>query len=153
MIDLKFTVQARIQKTVSEVFDAVYNPEKLSKYFVTAGASAPLDEGKTVTWEFADFPGPFPILVIQSVKNERLAFQWPAANPLKSGQPYQTTVEITFEKLSQDNTLVSISESGWEESDNGYKDSRGNSQGWMNMITCLKAYVEYGINLRQGMFK
>lgn len=153
MIDLKFTVQARIQKTVSEVFDAVYNPEKLSKYFVTAGASAPLDEGKTVTWEFADFPGPFPILVIQTIKNERLVFQWPAANPLKNGQPYQTTVEITFEKLAQDNTLVSISESGWEESDNGYKDSRGNSQGWMNMITCLKAYVEYGINLRQGMFK
>jgi len=27
-----------------------------------------------------------------------------------------------------------------------------NSQGWMNMACCLKAWLEYGINLRKGMF-
>lgn len=153
MIDLKFTVQARIQKPLSEVFDGIYNPQKISRYFVTAGASAPLDEGKTVMWEFADFPGPFPIIVKQTVMNEKIVFQWDATSPLKSGEPYKTTVEVTFQELEPANTLVSISEYGWEESENGYKDSRGNSQGWMNMLTCLKAYLEHGINLRQGMFK
>lgn len=153
MIDLKFTVQARIQKPVSDVFDSFYNPNKLSKYFVTAGASGPMDEGNTISWEFADFPGPFAVAVKQTIKNEKIVFQWPASSPLKNGQPYNTTVEVTFEKLSESNTLVSISEYGWEDSENGYGDSRGNSQGWMNMLTCMKAYVEYGINLREGMFK
>ena len=36
---LRFTVQARIKKPINEVFDAVYNPKKLSKYFTTGGAS------------------------------------------------------------------------------------------------------------------
>jgi len=44
-MDLRFTVQTKIQKPVSEVFDAVYNPKKLSKYFTTGGADGPLDEG------------------------------------------------------------------------------------------------------------
>ena len=62
-MELKFQVQGKIRKPVTEVFDAVYNPNKLSEYFTTGGASGPLDEGKTVTWEFADFPGAFPVHV------------------------------------------------------------------------------------------
>lgn len=53
-MELKFEVQGRIAKPVDEVFDAVYNPDKLSGYFTTGGASGPLDEGVTVTWDFAD---------------------------------------------------------------------------------------------------
>ncbi|MBX2993472.1 MAG: SRPBCC domain-containing protein [Bdellovibrionaceae bacterium] len=151
-MDLKFEVKARIQKPLAEVFDAVYNPKKLAGYFTTAGASAPLDEGQTVMWEFADFPGPFPVVVQQMVKNERLVFLWDAASPAKDGKPYKTTVEIKFEALEPQNTLVTISEFNWEDSENGYKDSRGNLGGWMHMLTCMKAYVEHGINLRTGMF-
>ena len=43
---------------MDEVFDAVHNSDKLSGYFTAGGASAPLEEGATVTWDFADFPGP-----------------------------------------------------------------------------------------------
>ncbi len=53
-MDLTFPVQTKIQKPVNEVFDAVYNPKKLSKYFTTGGADGPLDEGKTVMWSFTD---------------------------------------------------------------------------------------------------
>lgn len=139
-MELTFKVQARIQKPRAEVFQAVYDPQKLAGYFITAGGSGPLDEGQTVTWEFADFPGPFPVIVKQMLRNEKIVFLWDAASPLKNGQPYKTTVEVTFEELSSSNTLVSISESGWEDSENGYKDSRGNLGGWMNMLTCMKAH-------------
>jgi len=47
-MELKFTVMTKIQKPIAEVFDAVYNPEKLSGYFTNGGASAPLDEETTV---------------------------------------------------------------------------------------------------------
>jgi hypothetical protein len=44
-MELKFQVQARIQKPVEEVFDGVYNPAKITKYFATESASGPLSEG------------------------------------------------------------------------------------------------------------
>jgi uncharacterized protein YndB with AHSA1/START domain len=71
-------VCGNVQKPVAEVFDAVYNPIKLSGYFTTAGASAPLETNTTVSWEFADFPGPFSVYVVESKKNKRLVFEWEA---------------------------------------------------------------------------
>ena len=62
-MELQFRVYGKIARPVAEVFDAVYNPTKLSGYFTTGGASAPLVEGSTVTWDFADFPGAFPVQV------------------------------------------------------------------------------------------
>ena len=52
-MELKFTVQAKIKKSLEEVFDAVYNPKKLSKYFTTGGASGALDEGAESTMGFS----------------------------------------------------------------------------------------------------
>jgi uncharacterized protein YndB with AHSA1/START domain len=152
-IDLTVKVEGRVQRPVEDVFDAVYHPQKISSYFVTAGASAPLDEGKTVTWEFADFPGPFPVEVKQCIPQEKIVFEWEASHKLENGQPYNTTVTFEFKKIADDNTLVTITESGWEKSAQGFLTSRGNTGGWMNMLTCMKAYVEHGINLREGMFK
>ena len=28
----------------------------------------------------------------------------------------------------------------------------GNTEGWANFLACLKAYLEFGINLRKGGF-
>jgi hypothetical protein len=70
-MELKFEVYAKIKKPIAEVFDAVYNPKKLAGYFTTGGASGPLDEGKTVMWDFHDFPGAFPVVVKQSVKTKK----------------------------------------------------------------------------------
>ncbi len=81
-MDLRFTVQTRIQKPVTEVFDAVYNPKKLTKYFTTGGADGPLDEGKTVMWSFIDsgvkIP-PFPVKVKKLVRNKLIQFSWEAS--------------------------------------------------------------------------
>ncbi len=39
---LGFQVQTKIQKPLEEVFNYIHDPEKLSGYFTTGGASAPL---------------------------------------------------------------------------------------------------------------
>jgi len=143
----EFQVQTKIQKPVREVFDAVYNPRKLEGYFTTKSASAPLDEGTTVMWEFADHPGAFPVHVRKVVPNELIVLEWAAG---EGG--YDTRVEMRFVQLDAESTMVTIAESGWKENERGLKDSYGNCQGWMNMSCCLKAYLEYGINLRKGFF-
>ena len=56
---LAFEVYGKIKKPIEEVFDAVYNPRKLSGYFTTGGAIAPLNEGATVHGTFMTFQVPF----------------------------------------------------------------------------------------------
>jgi uncharacterized protein YndB with AHSA1/START domain len=158
-VQLKFQVQTKIQKPIAEVFDAVYNPTKLSSYFTTGGATAPLNEGATVTWRFADYPGDVPVTVKKLVPNQLIVLQWDAYEPPeKTGTAppapvdYKTTVEMTFESLDPNNTLVRISESGWRETQKGLDGSYGNCHGWTQMSCSLKAFLEYGINLRKGFY-
>lgn len=149
-MDLGFKVQTKIQKPVAEVFDAVNDPSKLSGYFTNGGASAPLVEGTTVEWAFADNPGDekikFPVQVKKVIPNELIVLGWEGAKGL------DTHVEMTFEPVGDSETIVRISESGWRETQADLNSSYLNCMGWTQMVTALKGYVEYGIDLRKGAF-
>lgn len=153
-MELKFEVSGRISRPVEEVFEAVVNPEKLSGYFTTGGAEGRIETGATVYWDFHDFPGAFPVRVVEVEKNRRIIFQWESddSDKDKTGA-YNTTVTMRFESLEDGRTLVSIAEEGWRETDAGLKASYGNCKGWMQMLCAMKAYIEHGINLREGMFR
>ncbi len=146
-MELKFQVHAKIAKPISEVFDAVYNPKKLSGYFTTGGASAPLDAGTTVTWDFADFPGAFPVYVHKVEHNRFIELEWQAGDG-----DYLTQVRMEFEALDNDATLVRISESGWRKTPKGLQNSYGNCMGWAQMLLCMKVFVEQGTNLRAFLY-
>ncbi len=146
-MELKFDVYARIAQPVAVVFNAVSDPKELSAYFTTGGASGALCEGVTVAWKFGDSPGSFPVKVTKLVPNERIEFSWET-----NEGGYDTHVVMTFEALDAGTTLVRIAESGWRETDKGQESSYGNCSGWMQMLCCLKAWVEHRINLRQGFF-
>ena len=148
-MELKFQVQIKIQKPLVEVFDAVYNPQKLSGYFTNGGASAPLEPGTTVQWSFEDTPGErieFPVIVEESVKDQRIVLRW------QGNENKLNRVEMTFESTGENETLVKISESGWNEDQKGLDSSYGNCMGWSQMLSALKAYTEYGIDLRKGAY-
>lgn len=146
-MEVRFTVHSKVRRPVAEVFDAVYRPDQLRRYFTTAGASGPLDEGKTVSWEFADHPGAFDIQVKKVIPGKLIVFEWPSDT---GGS--KTRVEMTFEAVDEKTTLVSITESGWPDTPKGRESSYGNCQGWAQMLCCLKAWVEHGINLREGAY-
>jgi uncharacterized protein YndB with AHSA1/START domain len=146
MAEVQFTVHLSILKPVQEVFDAVVNPQKLSGYF-TQTASAPLQSGSSVTWRFAEFPEDVPVIVGKIVPNELITLEWES---MEGG--YNTRVEMKFESLDQNSTLVSITESGWRQTPKGVLASYQNCGGWMNMLCCMKAYLEHGLNLRKGAF-
>ena len=160
-MDLKFRVAARISRPVHEVFEAVADPDKLSHYFTTGGAKGRLETGKTVTWDFHDFPGAFPVQVIEVEPDRKIVLEWKA----NEGEPpnveggemksvdYNTIVTMTFTPLDGDTrTMVEIEEKGWRETEGALKASYGNCQGWAQMLSALKAWIEYGINLRDGMY-
>jgi len=151
-----FTISGRIAKPVAQVFGAVVDPEQLSAYFTTGGAHGWLEKGATVTWDFHDFPGAFPVHVIDVDQDRRIVLRWGApegaAAPDASGERL-TTVTMTFEPLADGRTLVRISESGWSETPAGVKASYGNCEGWTGMLCAMKAWLEHGVRLREGFYR
>jgi len=162
-MELRFRVAARIAKPVHEVFEAVADPQQLSHYFTTGGAQGRLETGATVTWDFHDYPGAFPVEVVKVVPEEKIVLKWaasegeppnlPDVDARERGSDYQTTVTMNFQALDDGRTLVEIAEEGWRENEGALKASYGNCQGWSQMLCALKAWLEHGINLREGMYK
>jgi uncharacterized protein YndB with AHSA1/START domain len=152
----RFSVAGRIAKPVGEVFEAVVNPDSLSRFFTTGGAKGRLETGSVVTWDFADFPGAFPVTVVEVVPDRRIVLRWAAADDAPEGEPesaHDTTVTMDFEALEDGRTLVRITEEGWRETRKGLRASYGNCEGWTGMLCAMKVWLEHGINLREGFYK
>jgi uncharacterized protein YndB with AHSA1/START domain len=149
----EFTVRGRIAKPVHEVFEAVADPAELSSYFTTGGATERLEKGATVSWDFHDFPGAFPVHVIEVVPDEKIVLRWDAAPDDDPAGLYQTTVTMRFEPLEDGRTLVSIHEEGFRENEAGLKASFGNCEGWTGMLCAMRVWKEHGINFREGFYK
>jgi uncharacterized protein YndB with AHSA1/START domain len=148
---LAFRVSGRVARPVHDVFEAVADPDQLSHYFTTAGAKGRLKTGATVVWDFADYPGAFPVHVVDVEPDRRIVLRWQAADG--SAEAGETTVTIEFEQLDDGRrTLVTIAEEGWRESDAGRQASYGNCEGWTGMLCAMKAWLEHRINLRDGFY-
>ena|ERR1700759_841705 len=145
-----FKVFGRIARPVHEVFEAVADPAVLSEYFTTNGAKGRLETGATVIWDFADFPGAFPVHVVDVEQDRRIVLRWAAGDG--GDDPYETTVTMEFEALDDGRTLVTIGEEGWRQTDAGREASYGNCMGWTGMLCAMKVWVEHAINLRDGFY-
>ena len=150
-MSLMFKVSGRIARGVHDVFEAVADPDQLSRYFTTNGAKGRLETGATVVWDFADFPGAFPVHVVDVEQDRRIVLRWQADD--SGDEAYETTVTMEFEALDDGRTLVTISEEGWHDTEAAQKASYGNCEGWTGMLCALKVWVEHGINLRDGFYK
>ena len=149
-------VAARIARPVHDVFEAIADPKQLSNYFTTGGAKGRLESGATVTWAFHDFPGEIPVEVVEVEPDRRIVLRWQAHEVGDTGMlpsDYKTEVHMEFSALDDGRTLVQITEFGWHETPAGLKGSYANCEGWTQMACALKAWLEHGINLREGMYK
>ncbi|MBD0849334.1 SRPBCC domain-containing protein [Maribacter arenosus] len=138
---LESNATIQIQKPVKEVFEGIVNPENMTKYFISE-SSGRLETGKEVIWKFPEFDDKFPVNEIKIDNNSSISFVW---DP-------ETVVKITLEKLPDNSTIVRVNENGKELNENNLKWALENSGGWANFLACMKAYLEYGIQLRKGAF-
>ena len=103
--ELRFTVSGRVSRPCAEVYSAVADPEQLSHYFTTGGAHGRLEPGQEVTWDFHDFPGRFPVTVLEADPPHRIVIEWDARSSTRDDGKTRTTFE--FEPLDDDTrTLV-----------------------------------------------
>ncbi len=133
-----------ILKTPHEVFEAIVDPAQMSNYFISRG-SGRLEEGKVVMWRFPEFDFEFPVRVARIEKDSFVSFRW-------ESDGMDLLVEIRLTPRDSGSTVVRITEGKRQPDEAGLKWLKGNTQGWANFLACLKAYLEYGINLRKGAF-
>jgi uncharacterized protein YndB with AHSA1/START domain len=141
-LEIKAAIQ--ILKPAGEVFDAIIDPVKMSNYFISSGSGI-LVEGHRVLWQFPEFVGEFPVRVGKVEKNSYVSFYWDMDN-------IELFVEISLVQRNNNSTVVTITEKSRDNDEAGIKWLKGNTEGWANFLACLKAYLEYGINLRKGAF-
>lgn len=149
-MDPTFRVFMFVNRPRHEVFEAVADPAELSHYFTTGGAQGRMEKGTTVTWDFHDFPGAFPVHVTDVVEDEKIVFTWAANEP---DADYQIEVTIRFTDVEGGRTKVEVEERGYRSTDASIEASYGNCMGWAQMLAALKMWVEHRINLREGAYK
>ena len=141
-LEIKTAIQ--ILKPVNEVFEAIVDPIKMSNYFISK-SSGRLETGKQIMWQFPEFDMEFPVRVGKIIKDVYISYYWEVDGT-------ELLVEMTLSPRGKGSTLVTITEKGRNNDEAGIKWLKGNTEGWANFLACLKAYLEYGINLRKGAF-
>lgn len=144
-MSLSIKVALKIQKPQAEVFEAIVDPAKMSNYFIAWG-SARMETGKTIEWRFPEMDMQFPITIDKVEANDYISFNWP--NNF-DGKPMLVEMKL---KQMDDGCFVTITEKETENDENGIKWLKSNTEGWANFLCCLKASLEYNINLRKGAF-
>lgn len=140
---LEINVAMQISKPINEVFEAIVNPEKMCNYFISQSTGR-MEEGNDLIWKFPEFDMKVPVKVVKAEPN-LISYYWE-----NSGE--NLLVEMKLSTVGDNFTLVKISEKSMENNEAGLKWLSGNSFGWSNFLSCLKAYLEFGINLRKGSF-
>jgi uncharacterized protein YndB with AHSA1/START domain len=129
---------------VAVVFDAVVDSEKMSNYFIS-GASGPMAVGP-VTWEFGDLGAKVRIDVLEVNKDEKIVWESTAL-----GKPTRSMIQFAAD--GEEATIVTITEGSYAFTRAGVKLALGQNAGWTYTLCALKAYVQFGINLRTGLNK
>jgi len=143
-ITLEVKAAIQISKSVNEVFEAIVDPLQMTNYFISK-ASGPMEENKKIIWRFPEFDMDVPVRVGKIEKNKFITFYW-------DNDGVELLTEMTLTPKTNNSTLVSITEKSMENDEAGIKWLIGNTEGWANFLACLKAWLEYGINLRKGAF-
>lgn len=139
---LQVETHLRIAKLPSEVYEAIVNPDKMSCYFISWGSDR-LDLGTPVTWRWDDYGVQLTVAPRKVDPDRTVSFDWSASGS-------DARVEFSIEPDGEDATVVRVTETGWPLDATGVSRCLQQMQGWTHMLCCLKAWMEYGINLRRG---
>ena len=146
MPQLEVNVALQIQKPPAEVFEAIVDPAKMSNYFISKSTGR-MEAGKELIWNFPEFELDIPIRVGKIEPDKYISYYWKVEGGV------ELLAEITLTPTGPNVTLVRVRETGRENDEAGIKWLKGNTEGWTNFLACLKAYLEFGINLRKGSFE
>ncbi|MGG1661789.1 SRPBCC family protein [Brevibacillus sp. NRS-1366] len=137
----------RIGRPTHDVFEAFVDPVKIGNFWFTS-SSERWEAGKTITMKYEEYNALVDIRVTEIVVNRKIVFQW-------GENEDEHEVTITLKELDHASTIIEVNEEGFKENDEALLSKLvDNKEGWVFMLTCLKAYLECGVTqLRTGIVK
>lgn len=136
----------KISKPVCEVYEAFVDPMKIGGFWFSS-SSERWEQGKTIILEYEEYGAQVEIRVREIEQDKKIVFEWGAAGDSRM-------VTITLSPVDNSECIVEINEEGFNIDDpDRITEMLDNKEGWVYMLTCLKGYLEYGVNLRAALVK
>jgi uncharacterized protein YndB with AHSA1/START domain len=133
----------KIGKPTNEVFEAFVDPAKIGNFWFSSSSDR-WEQGKTVTLRYDEYDAQGDIKVLVVEANRKIVFQ--------DGDGHIVT--ITLKELDNLSTIIEVNEEGFNKDDDDLINQLiDNKEGWVYVLSCLKGYLEYGVNLRAALVK
>jgi len=87
-----------------------------------------------------------PVDVLEVSENRTIVYEWSACGP-------RTRVTIRLAGDDPNATVVTVNDAKFPFDQDGVKRALGQNAGWTYTLCCLKAHLQFGINLRVGLNK
>jgi len=137
----------KIFKPANEVFEAFVDPSKIGNFWFSS-SSERWEQGKTISVRYDEYNAQLDIEVLEIEVNKKIVFRWGT-----NGEGHIVT--ITLNEIDHSTTIIEVNEDRFNENDAELiPQLLDNKEGWVFMLTCLKGYLEFGVNqLRGGLVK
>lgn len=133
----------KIAKSAHDVFEAFADPEKIGNFWFSS-SSERWQPGRTIILRYDEYDAEGKIDVLDMEPDRKIVFR----------DESQHLVTITLVEEGPSATIIEVTEEGFDESASQFiAELVDNKEGWVYALTCLKAYLEYGVNLRAALVK
>ena len=136
MCDLDIVTKIQVNVPKENVFEAFVNPNQIGGFWFCS-SSARWEQGKTITLCYEEYNAELNIQIEEIKKNKSIEFIW-GDHPVK----------IQFEGVD-DSTVVTTIEKDFDAQD--VEQLLGQKEGWVYMLSCLKAYLEHNVSIRAAI--
>ncbi|WP_123042455.1 SRPBCC family protein [Cohnella candidum] len=135
-----------INRPAHDVFEAFVDPSKIGNFWFSS-SSERWEPGKTITLEYDLYDAKLEIRIRETEADRKIVFAW------GSGED-ERAVTISLHETAPAATRIEIREEGFKENDPELIPNLiDNKEGWVFMLSCLKAFLEFGVSLRGGLAK
>ncbi|MGW7777996.1 SRPBCC domain-containing protein [Staphylococcus xylosus] len=133
-MDIVTKMQVNVPK--ENVFEAFVNPNQIGGFWFSS-SSERWEQGKTITLCYEEYNAELEDQIKSIEENKSIEFIW-------GNHP----VTIQFEGIGE-STVVTTIEKDFDTQD--VEQLLGQKEGWVYMLSCLKAYLEHNVSIRAAI--
>lgn len=136
MCNLDIVTKMQVNVPKENVFEAFVNPNQIGGFWFSS-SSERWEQGKTITLCYEEYNAELEVQINSIEDNKSIEFIW-------GNHP----VTIEFEGIGE-STVVTTIEKDFDTQD--VEQLLGQKEGWVYMLSCLKAYLEHNVSIRAGI--
>ncbi|RIO57454.1 hypothetical protein BUZ85_19845 [Mammaliicoccus sciuri] len=133
-MDIVTKMQVNVPK--ENVFEAFVNPNQIGGFWFSS-SSERWEQGKTITLCYEEYNAELDVQIKSIEENKSIEFIWG-----------DHTVTIQLEGIGE-STIVTTIEKDFDTRD--VERLLGQKEGWVYMLSCLKAYLEHNVRIRAAI--